>query len=392
MRIAEVRTYVLKLDGPRAYLGALDDGRELRRDQGYVVREPWRSLYSARFETMLVRVTADDGTTGWGEALAPVGPEIPAAVVDRLLGPWLLGRDPRGARPLWHGLRDLMRERGHLVGHQADALAAVDIALWDLHGRLTGLPVAELLGGAHRTVVPAYVSGLPVPTDAERAALAAEWAGRGATRVKLALGKGVAADLATYDAVAAAAPGLAVAVDAHWAYGMGDALRLGRELDRRGALFYEAPLAPEDVLGHAELAGSLATPVAIGEALRNRYEFADWLGRRALRIAQPDVARTGLTEAMAIAELASAHHVPVAFHHSVGLGVALAAGVHASAAVADSPYFEFQPDTVPVAGGILRSPPPSGPTGFTVPSAPGLGVDVDVDKIEKLAAAKEDRA
>lgn len=385
MQIAEVRTYVLKLAGRRAYLGTLEDGRELTDDLGYVVREPWRSLYSSRFETLLVRVTADDGTTGWGEALAPVGPEIPAAVVDRLLGPWLRGRDPRGVRPLWHGLRDLMRERGHLVGHQADALAAVDIALWDLHGRIAGLPVAELLGGAHRTVVPAYVSGLPVPTDAERAALAAEWAARGATRVKLALGKGVAADLATYDAVAAAAPSLAVSVDAHWAYDLGDAVRLGRELDRRGALFYEAPLAPEDVDGHRDLAGRLATPVAVGEALRNRYEFAGWLGRRALRLAQPDVARTGLTEAMAIAELAAAHHVPVAYHHSVGLGVSLAAGVHASAVTASTPYFEFQPDTVAVASDILRTPLTAGPTGFTLPDGPGLGVDVDAGKIEKLA-------
>jgi len=385
MQIAEVRTYVLKPAGRRAYLGTLEDGRELTDDLGYVVREPWRSLYSSRFETMLVRVTADDGTSGWGEALAPVGPEIPAAVVDRLLGPWLRGRDPRGVRPLWHGLRDLMRERGHLVGHQADALAAVDIALWDLHGRITGLPVAELLGGAHRTVVPAYVSGLPVPTDAERAALAAEWAERGATRVKLALGKGVDADLATFDAVAGAAPSLAVAVDAHWAYDLGDAVRLGRELDRRGALFYEAPLAPEDVAGHRDLAGRLATPVAVGEALRNRYEFADWLGRRALRLAQPDVARTGLTEAMAIAEVAAAHHVPVAYHHSVGLGVALAAGVHASAVTASTPYFEFQPDTVAVAGSILRTPLTAGPTGFAVPGGPGLGVEVDAERVEELA-------
>ncbi|WP_026153431.1 enolase C-terminal domain-like protein [Amycolatopsis methanolica] len=93
---------------------------------------------------------------------------------------------------------------------------------------------------------------------------------------------------------------------------------------------------PEDVGGHAELARRIRTPVAVGEAMRNRYEFADWLGRRALRLAQPDVARTGITEAMSIAELASAHHVPVACHHSVGLGIALAAGIHVSSACADT--------------------------------------------------------
>ncbi|RII19618.1 D-galactonate dehydratase [Streptomyces sp. YIM 130001] len=385
MRITDVRTFVLKIQGPQAYLGRLDDGAELTADRGYVVREPWRSLYSGRFETLLVRVDTDEGLSGWGEALAPVGPEIPRAVVDRLLAGWLVGRDPRGVRPLWEEMRQLMRERGHLVGHQADAMAAVDIALWDLHGKITGLSVAELLGGPLRTTVPAYVSGLPEPTDEARAALAAQWAGKGATRVKLALGKGIEADLATFDAVTAAAPSLAVAVDAHWAYRLGEALELGRELDRRKALFYEAPLAPEDIEGHRELAGQLSTPVAVGEALRNRYEFADWLTRRAVRLAQPDVARTGITEAMVISDLASAHHVPVACHHSVGLGIALAAGIHVSAVATDSPFFEFQADVLPVAQSILRTPLAADASGYALPTGPGLGIDVDTEKITALS-------
>jgi D-galactarolactone cycloisomerase len=386
VRIADITTYVLKLSGRQAYLGTLEDGSELAANRGYVVREPWRSLYSGHFETMLVRITAEDGTTGWGEALAPVGPEIPAAVVDRLLAAWLVGRELTGPRPLWHGLRDLMRERGHLVGHQADALAAVDIALWDLHGKLAGLPVAQLLGGPARTHVPAYVSGLARPTDQERAALATEWAEKGARIVKLAAGKGIEADLATYDAVTAAAPSMRIAVDAHWVYRIGEAVELGRELDRRKALFFEAPLAPEDVDGHRDLAAQLATPVAVGEAMRHRYEFADWLGRRAVRLAQPDVARTGITEAMSIVELCSAFHVPVAFHHSVGLGVALAAGIAVSAASQDTPFFEFQPDTIPVAQRILRTPLAAGPTGFTLPTGPGLGIDVDEQLVETLVA------
>ncbi|HVV14689.1 mandelate racemase/muconate lactonizing enzyme family protein [Amycolatopsis sp.] len=385
MHIADVTTYVLKLSGQQAYLGKLDDGRELGEDSGYVVREPWRSLYSGRFETMLVRITADDGTVGWGEALAPVGPEVPAAIIDRMLGPWLTGRELTGVRPLWNGLRDLMRERGHLVGHQADALAAADIALWDLYGKLTGLPIARLLGGAVREHVPAYISGLARPTDPERAELAADWARKGATMVKLAAGKGIASDLATFDAVAAAAPSMKIAVDAHWAYRIGEAVELGQELDRRGALFFEAPLVPEDIAGHAELAARVTTPVAVGEAMRNRYEFAEWLGRRALRLAQPDVARTGITEALSIVEVSAAYHVPVACHHSVGLGISLAAGIHVSAASTDTPFFEYQPDTVPVAQRILRTPLAAGPTGFDLPSGPGLGVDVDAGLVANLA-------
>ncbi|WP_419999786.1 mandelate racemase/muconate lactonizing enzyme family protein [Streptomyces boninensis] len=386
-RITDVRVYTLKLPHDETYLGRLDDGSELTDDRGYVVREPWRSLYSSRFETLLVRVTAEDGTAGWGEALAPVGPEVPGHAVAALLKPVLLGMPVGAVRPAWHRLRDLMRERGHLAGHQADALAAVDIALWDLAGRHAGLPVAELLGGAFRDVLPAYVSGLPRDTDAERAELAREWAEKGAYRIKLHLGRGVEADLATVDAVLGADPRLRVAVDAHWAYGLPDAARLGRELERRGrVLFLEAPLVPEDAAGHGELQRRLDLPVAVGETLRNRYEFADWLGRRAMSLAQPDVGRTGITEALAIAGLAAVHHIPVAPHHSVGLGVVTAAGLHLAAAVADMPFFEYQPTTWQVASRILRTPLAGGPgEGIPLPEGPGLGIDVDTEFIVKHA-------
>ncbi|NEC20305.1 mandelate racemase/muconate lactonizing enzyme family protein [Streptomyces parvus] len=384
MQITQVTTYVIKQPTESAYLGKLDDGTAPSADDGYFVRSPWRSLYSAHMETVLVSVTTDEGLEGWGEALAPVGPEVVAAIIDRMLGPWLIGRDPRAVRPLWDGMRDLMRERGHLVGHQADALAALDTALWDLAGKAAGLPVAQLLGGAYRTDIPVYVSGLPEPTDEGRSRLAADWAAKGAFAVKIAAGKGVDADLATVDAVAAAAPGVRIAVDAHWAYSLAEALELGRELDRRRALFFEAPMAPEDIEGHRDLAARLTTPVAVGEAMRNRYEFRDWLSRRALGLAQPDVARTGITEAVTIATLADAHHVPVACHHSVGLGVAMAAGLHVSAAIADSPFFEFQPTTVPFAQNILRTPLTAGPAGFTLPEGAGLGIEINREAVLAL--------
>lgn len=372
-QIRQVRCFPVKVRHHDAYLGTP------AQEEGYFVRPPWRSLYSARFETLLVAITSDDGTTGWGEALAPVAPEVPAAIVERLLAPVLIGEDPTRVRPLWERLTGLMRERGHLTGHQADALAAVDIALWDLTGRLTGRSVASLLGGAFRTDVPVYVSGLPKPSDDERAELAREWAAKGATMVKLHLGHGVEEDLATYDAVAAS--GLRVAVDAHWVYDVPQAVRLARGLAERGALFLEAPLAPEDVEGHRDLARRADLPIAVGETLRNRYEFAHWLGRRALGLAQPDVGRTGITELMSIAELAAAHHVRVAPHHSTGLGVALAAGIHVSAALGNLAFFEYQPTTCEVAGSILTAPLPGDATGFPVPTGPGLGVDVNPEAL-----------
>lgn len=380
--ITDIRTYVLKLAVDTPYLGAMPDSSAT----GYQVREPWRSLYSPRYETLLVEVVADDGNSGWGEALAPVAPEVPAAIVDLLLAPVLRGRSATSPRPNWSRLRDLMRERGHLVGHQADALAAVDIALWDLAGKVTGRSVVELLGGAFRSSIPTYVSGLPKQTNTERAALAKDWVARGAQRVKLHIGNGVEADLATVDAIRDAAPDLSIAVDAHWAYSITDALRLAEGLAQRDCWFLEAPLAPEDRAGHVELVARSLIPIAVGETMRNRYEFGDWLGQRALRLAQPDIARTGITEGMAIADLAAAAHVPVAPHHSVGLGIAMAAGLHVSAAIEDLPAFEYQPTSTEVGQRILHDPLLVAPDHIDLPAGPGLGIDVDIDAVTALAS------
>lgn len=383
MRIVDVEVFVLKLTHRENYLGALPDGSPAPEE--YHLREPWRSLYSPRFETVLVKVTADDGACGWGEALAPVGPEVPAAIIRTLIAPQLLGRSAIAPRPTWERCAALMRERGHLVGHQADALAAVDIALWDLAARIQGLPLVALLGGGFRQDVPTYVSGLPRPSDTERAELARERERAGATAVKLHAGLGVDEDLATITAIRSAAPTLRIAVDAHWAYSFHEALRLADGLARLGCWFLEAPLAPEDEAGHAALVRRSALPIAVGETLRNRFEFERWTRERSLDIAQPDVGRTGITEAMAIAELCAARHVPVAPHHSVGLGVALAAGVHFSASVSDLLAFEYQPTTAEVAQRILATPFVPDPASYRVPSGTGLGIEVDEDAVRRSA-------
>ncbi|MGI8335656.1 mandelate racemase/muconate lactonizing enzyme family protein [Actinomadura scrupuli] len=364
--------------------------------RAYATRPPWPSIYGTRRETLVVRLTTDDGAVGWGEALAPVAPEVPAQIVCHLLSPALLGADPGRPRPLVTRLRDLMRERGHLGGHQADALAAVDIALWDLAGRLTGLPVHALLGGAFRDEIPTYVSGLPArrsrtaaylpdgltEDDQGRVGQAAKWVARGVRRIKVGLGHGVAADLATVAALRSVHPELQVAVDVHGVYGPADAIRLGRGLDELGAWFLEMPIAFEDVAGLADLAGRLDLPVALGESLRHRWEFRPFVQSRAVGLVQPDIGRTGITEGLAIAEYAATHHLPIAPHHSVGLGLALAAGVQVAAVCTDLVAFEWHPDLFAPIDSILTAPIALSATAIPLPQGPGLGVDVDEAAIE----------
>lgn len=376
MKIARVQTFPLflsKEDADNSYAG--DTAVEHR---GYMIRPPWRSLYSPGYETLLVKIETDDGLVGWGEALAPVAPEVAAAIVDHLLTPLILGEDPRSVRTLWHRMSESMRERGHLTGHQADAMAAVDIALWDLWGHATGLSVSELAGGRFTETLPTYVSGIRGIDDADRADKAAALVEAGVRRIKLHLGTDIRTDLATFDAIHAVHPDLHLALDAHWTYRLGEAKALGRELDDRRAWFFEAPLAPEDVEGHRDLAATLDTPVAIGEAMRSRFEFTDWLTRRAVGLTQPDIGRTGITEGLAIAAISDAFHAQVAPHHSAAFGIAMAAGVHVAASATSLLAFEYQPFTLPVANLILTSPLEVEPDGsFIVPTGPGLGVTVD---------------
>ncbi|MDQ0649007.1 L-alanine-DL-glutamate epimerase-like enolase superfamily enzyme [Microbacterium natoriense] len=382
MKIARVQTFPLFLSREVADDSYAGDTGVAHR--GYVVRRPWRSLYSPGYETLLVKIETDDGLIGWGEALAPVAPEVAAAIVDRLLTPLIIGEDPRSVRTLWHRMTESMRERGHLTGHQADAMAAVDIALWDLWGHATGLSVSELAGGRFAEVLPTYISGIRGSDDADKADKAAEMVEAGVRRIKLHLGTDIRTDLATYDAIRAVHPDLDVALDAHWTYRLGEAKALGRELDDRRAWFFEAPLAPEDVEGHRDLAASLATPIAVGEAMRSRFEFTDWLTRRAVGLTQPDIGRTGITEGLAIAAVADAFHAQVAPHHSAAFGIAMAAGVHVAASATSLLAFEYQPFTLPVANLILTTPLEVQPDGgFVVPTGPGLGVTVDEDAVQQ---------
>jgi len=382
VKITRVQTFPLFLsreDADDSYAG--DTGVAHR---GYVIRPPWRSLYSPGYESLLVKIETDEGLVGWGEALAPVAPEVVAAVVDHLLTPLIIGEDPRSVRTLWHRMTESMRERGHLTGHQADAMAAVDIALWDLWGHATGLSVSELAGGRFAEILPTYVSGIRGNDDAERVDKATAFVEAGVRRIKLHLGTDIRTDLATYDAIRAVHPDLDLALDAHWTYRLGEAKALGRELDDRRAWFFEAPLAPEDVEGHRDLAAALATPIAVGEAMRSRFEFTDWLARRAVGLTQPDIGRTGITEGLAIAAVADAFHAQVAPHHSAAFGIAMAAGVHVAASATSLLAFEYQPFTLPVANLILTTPLEVRPDGgFIVPTGPGLGVTVDEDAVAR---------
>ncbi len=385
-RIVAIDGFVVKLD--QSYLGGTTQVDLPGQRGDYVRHQKYRSSYSTKSESFLVRITADDGTYGWGEAQAPLVPEVASTIVERLLGPFLLGLDPLLTQSIWVANYDAMRERGHNNGYHLDAVAACDIALWDLKGKLLGTSVATLLGGQVRERVPCYVSGLAAADDDTRVAHVLSWSERGFNEFKLPLGNGVRADERSFAQVRrVVGTDPVINVDLHWRYTVPQAIALGQALEHHDVGFVEAPVAPEDSLGQAEVARALSAAVAIGEEIRTRYDFRDRLVKRSADVIQPDVGRMGITEAQGVAALAEAFHVPVALHLGVGLGVYIAAGVQVASATRNLLTMEFQPGQLAVGNSLLVTPIVCESGAYTVPSGPGLGVDVDIDTLGEVTTS-----
>ena len=161
-RIQSVEVFPLSIPRDVPYLGALEP-RVTVNDKGCFVRPGNRTVYSISDHSVLVRVTTAGGAFGWGECVSVVAPQVAATIIRELLGPLLLGRDPMDSTAIFEDLYNAMRVRGDFGGFYVDALAALDIAIWDLKGKLTALPVYKRLAGRRQERIPAYASGLPAP-------------------------------------------------------------------------------------------------------------------------------------------------------------------------------------------------------------------------------------
>jgi galactonate dehydratase len=174
-------------------------------------------------------------------------------------------------------------------------------------------------------------------------------------------------------------------VDAMWGYSYPEAVQAGRAFERLGVGFLESPLAPEDVGGHARLARDLDLPVAVGEPLRTRFAFLPWFERDALDIAQPDLMRNGVTETLAITDLAYAFNRPVALHTGVVTVVGMSASWQLAATLPGFLVQELQPVMLDTFNPWLADPLRVEDGAVVVPTGPGLGLDLDEERIAAMA-------
>ena len=384
-----VESFIVSLPRETPYLGPLGPGETIN-SRGYLVRRGNRTIYPATDMSVLIKVTADDGSVGWGETYGIVAPEAVTHIIDDVLGPVIVGRDPRDAVVIQEDLYDLMRVRGFFGGFYVDAIAGIDIALWDLFGKLVQQPVVKLLGGQRSATIPAYVSGLPRATIAERVELAREFMGRGFSAFKYAAAvsfEGVAAEMRTLRE--ALGPDVELMVDLHWKFTAHEAVQLIDQLAPYRPYFVEAPCAPEDMDGQAHVARHARVPIALGEELRTVFEYRPRFERRCMSIVQPEMGHTGVSQFMQIARMANAFHMKVIPHASIGIGIFQAASLHASAALPDVPMHEYQHSVFDRNLRYVNTTMRCERGAFTLPEGPGLGV-APSDEVWQFVRAKQD--
>lgn len=374
-KIAQVESFIVSLPRDTPYLGPLGPGEKVN-DRGYLVRSGNRAIYPSTDMSVLIKITAEDGTVGWGETYGIVAPDAVTSIIDDVIGPVILGRDPRDVVVIQEDLYDLMRVRGFFGGFFVDAIAGVDIAIWDLFGKLVGQPVVKLLGGQRHETLPAYVSGLPGATLEARLELARSFVARGFDAFKYHAAvsfDGIVAEMRTLRE--GLGDKVKLMVDLHWKFTAQEAVQLIDQLAPYNPYFVEAPCQPEDIEGQAHVGASVRVPLALGEEWRTVFEYRPRLERRAMSIVQPEMGHTGISQFMQIGRMANAFHMKVIPHASIGLGIYQAASLHATAALPNAPMHEYQHSVFDRNLQYVQTAMRCDAGAFHLPEGPGLGIE-----------------
>jgi D-galactarolactone cycloisomerase len=338
---------------------------------------------------IIVEVMTDEGFVGIGEAgfsaeyFSTVGP-----IINDQLGPMLIGQDPRNIASLWQQ----MLEATHMWGRrgiETYAVSGIDIALWDLLGKLSEQPVYRLLGAAKSRVRAYFAPSLkPTPEIVEECERAVA---DGFTAMKLRATADLERSVDMVARVREVVGDAQIMVDANMLYDRRGALTLARELEQLDVAWLEEPILARSltqyVEDHAWLADKVSLPLAGGESLLTRFEYIDLLHRKVFDILQPDCTSVGgISEAKRVADLASTWNITCVPHIacSSGTGVALAAGLHMILACSNTPLVEVDAYGGPGWDGLLVSPLVVKDGYVDAFETPGLGVELADDAFSRF--------
>jgi len=333
----------------------------------------------------LVQVETDEGISGIGSCSG--NGELIEVIVAKTLKPLLMGMDPTAIDEVWDKayFRGGHKEFG-TRGIGVVALSGIDVALWDILGKVRGVPLYQLLGGKCRDKVPVYATALYPEEPSKVAKRARGFAEQGFHGIKIKVGFDLDQDIRIVRAVRQElGKDFIVMTDANQGYTLDVALKAAAAFADCGAYWLEEPLFVEDIEGHAILRERGKTPIAVGENLHMSYAFENFIVRGAVDYIQPDVARAGgITEIRKITAMASKHNVPVSFH-TWGDGVALAASVHLAAALKDCIVMELDYTYNPLREELLREPFRVANGYLIPPEKPGLGIELNEEALKSFA-------
>jgi L-alanine-DL-glutamate epimerase-like enolase superfamily enzyme len=344
------------------------------------------------FDMALVRIEVASGLVGWGESKAAVGSAgscaaLVSCITDEL-GPQLVGHDARRITQLWEEMYN--GTRGHYAltrgrtfpvldrrGLNVAAISGVDMALWDLLGKLYDVPVVDLWGGACRADMALYASG----GWASAAGIGAELNGyveRGFSAVKMRVGVMDGTVDTSIDRVRAArsalGPGVGLMVDAHGTFKPSEAKRFAAGVEPFDVRWFEEPVSADDRRGAAAVRASTTIAIAAGESEFTRFDFRDLIEIDAVDVLQPDLAICGgPTEARRIAALADAYQLELA-PHCWGSALSFSAGASLAFASPAATVIEFSLGANPFLHELVEETIDVKHGRILAPSRPGLGV------------------
>jgi L-alanine-DL-glutamate epimerase-like enolase superfamily enzyme len=339
-----------------------------------------------------IQIVTDQGLIGMGEASPMAGGLASLGIIARDLTPHLIGADPLDHAVLVDRLAHQLMKLGP-DGALAGALAAVDIALWDLKGKALGLPICRLLGGAWRSDVPFYASiggnaGRTVDEvlrvvearlRAEHPALVKiRWDGD-----RTELDRDIPGDIAKAAAVRTlVGDDFPLAFDANNGYSIGGAIRVGRALEDLGYLWFEEPIQHYYVQGTGEVAQRLDITVSAGEQTYTLQGVADLISA-GVRMVQPDLVKMGgITGLMQCAALCQAHGTELVPHQTQPT-IGLAANLHVLATLMHGTKPQELADGWQRAAPAWHNPPTPHDGRLSVPDGPGLGLEPDLEEIKR---------
>jgi L-rhamnonate dehydratase len=340
-----------------------------------------------------VEVETDQGLVGHG-LTAITEEDVVALIVNNVAGPNIIGDDALLHERIWDKLYWLLMPRGQ-TGYAAHALAAIDLALWDLKGKALGLPVWKLLGGA-RDRVPVYATfGFGFFDREQLAAAAKEWMKQGFRRLKMTVGNEalrhrdarslmevIREDAARVRAVREAiGPDAELFIDGNCNLDLYHASRLLEMIKECRVAFFEEPITANDVLAMRQLRAQSGTALACGQNEGLAFRFRDLLLNEAIDYAQPNVAITGgFTQCVKIAGLAAAFNVSIA-----NGGAWSYHNMHLQAGVQNGTLVEHHYLAVELYKSLYRDLPMPQDGMLTLPDKPGLGFEPDRDAIREIA-------